>query len=182
MQLKGRFVTSNVPIMMNLSAFSKLVGIMLLAACILSCERTNCEQEEPTLTFDTLQLNQTRDTLIYSVEFSDCQGDIGHIGKVDSTTTRTVRTFLYEKINNEWVRWFPLPENLSDTVAFFSVIPGSNKNRPGWLLEGTIIQDFGLANLRQNSDTIRFETYVLDNAENKSNRVVSTPFVFPSSN
>ncbi len=166
--------------MMSLNVFSKLVAIVLFSAVIISCKRTNCEQEEPTLEFDTLALNDSRDTLIYSVKFSDCQGDIGHIGAIDSNTTRSVRTFLFERINNEWVRWYPLPENLSDTVAFFSVVPGSNKNRPGWLLEGTIIQDFGLANLRQNSDTIRFQTYVLDNAENKSNVVVSSPFVFPS--
>ncbi len=166
--------------MINLNVFSKLAAFVLFTALIMSCEQTNCDQEEPTLSFDTLMLNDSRDTLIYTVKFSDCQGDIGHIGAIDSNTTRTVRTFLFERINGEWVRWFPLPENLSDTVAFFSVIPGSSKNRPGWLLEGTIVQDFGLANLRQNSDTIRFETFVLDNAENKSNRVVSNPFVFPS--
>jgi len=166
--------------MINLNVFSKLVGIALFASLIMSCERTNCEEEEPKLTFDTLMLNNSRDTLIYTVKFSDCQGDIGHIGAIDSNTTRTVRSFLFELIDNKWERWYPLPENLSDTVAFFSVIPGSSKNRASWLLEGTIVQDFGLANLRQNSDTIRFETYILDNAENKSNRVVSSPFVFSS--
>ena len=117
--------------MINLNVFSKLAAFVLFTTLIMSCEQTNCDQEEPTLSFDTLMLNDSRDTLIYTVKFSDCQGDIGHIGAIDSNTTRTVRTFLFERINGEWVRWFPLPENLSDTVAFFSVIPGSSKNRPG---------------------------------------------------
>jgi hypothetical protein len=156
---------------------SKVAAIGLLVAANLACEKINCEEEAPSLAHDTLQLNDTRDSLIFLLDFEDCQGDIGHIGQIDSNTIRSVRTFMFERIDGNWERWFP--DNLDDTVGFFSVIPGSRKNREGWLLTGTIEQKFGLSNLRQNSDTIRFETYILDQAENKSNTVVSPSFIFP---
>mgnify|MGYP001395978745 CR=1 FL=1 len=156
---------------------SKVAAIALLLAANVACDKINCEEEPPSLAHDTLRLNDSRDSLIFLLEFEDCQGDIGHIGQIDSTTIRSVRTFMFELIDGEWERWFP--DNLDDTVGFFSVIPGSRKNREGWLLKGTIEQKFGLSNLRQNSDTIRFETYILDQAENKSNTVVSPSFIFP---
>jgi len=156
---------------------SKVGAILLLLSLSIGCEKINCDREEPTLEHDTLRLNDARDSLVFLLNFEDCQGDIGHIGDIDSTTIRSVRTFMFELIDGDWQRWYPL--NLDDTVVFFSVIPGSRKNREGWLLKGVIEQKFGLSNLRQNSDTIRFETYIIDQAENKSNIVVSPAFIFP---
>lgn len=155
----------------------KVAAITLLLLINLACEKVNCEEEAPSLEHDTLRLNDTRDSLVFLLKFEDCQGDIGHIGQVDSNTVRSVRSFMFERINGEWSRWYP--DNLDDTVGFFSVVPGSRKNREGWLLRGTIQQTFGLSNLRQNSDTIRFETYILDQAEHRSNTVVSPAFIFP---
>ncbi|MEX2596151.1 MAG: hypothetical protein WEC59_04405 [Salibacteraceae bacterium] len=159
--------------------WSKLAALSLMAWIAIGCEKLNCEEEAPKLEHDTLRLNDARDSLIFRLSFEDCQGDIGHIGKIDSNTTQSVRTFMYELINGVWQRWYPL--NLSDTVGFFAVIPGSNKNREGWLLKGIIEQKFGLANLKQNSDTIRFETYIFDKANHKSNTVTSPRFIFPPS-
>lgn len=127
--------------------------------------------------YDTLRLNPMRDSLIFQTQFEDCQGDVGHIGGIDSNTIRSVRTYLYQRQNGQWSRWYP--DNLADTVNLFRVIPGSTKNREGWLLKGTVIQSFLLASLYQGVDTIRLESYIVDQAGNKSNRVQSVPFVFP---
>lgn len=153
------------------------MAIAIVAGGVLSCKKIKCDEEAPGLQYDTLMLNSQRDTLVFQTKFEDCQGDIGHIGPIDSNTIRSVRTYLYEQIDGEWLRWYP--DNLADTVGFFSVIPGSKKNREGWLLKGVVIQKFGLANLRQNSDTIRFRTYIIDQAGNRSNNITSPPFIFP---
>jgi hypothetical protein len=152
-------------------AFAIALGV------VVGCKKIKCEEEAPVLTYDTLMLDRTGDTLVFQTRFEDCQGDIGHFGQVDSNTIRSVRTFLYERINGVWTRWYPA--NLADSVGFFSVIPASSKNREGWLLKGTVIQKFGLANLNQGNDTIRLQSYIIDQAENKSNTVVSAPFIFP---
>jgi hypothetical protein len=165
--------------MMNkgLILVTKVAAIVSLFLGVIACEKINCDEPAPSLEHDTLRLNEARDSLLFVVSFEDCQGDIGHFGQVDSNTVRSVRTFMYEQINGAWERWRPI--NPADSVSFFSVIPGSVKNREGWLLKGKVEQKFGLSNLRQNSDTIRFETYIIDQAENKSNTVVSPTFVFP---
>lgn len=156
---------------------SKVLAIAMVSMVCFACEKINCDRPEPTLEHDTLRINESRDSLIFRLRFEDCQGDIGYEGDIESNTVRSVRTFMYEQIDGVWERWYPV--NLSDTVSFFSVIPGSRKNREGWLLKGTIEQKFGLSNLRQNSDTIRFETYIIDQAGHKSNRVTSPEFIFP---
>ena len=141
-----------------------------------SCEKIKCDEPAPTLSYDTLMLDNSRENLIFQTIFEDCQGDIGHSGVIDSSTIRSVRTYLYERIGSEWQRWYP--DSLSDTVAFFSVIPASDKNREGWLLKGTVVQSFPVIQLYQGNDTIRLETFIIDQAGNRSNRVQSVPFIF----
>lgn len=142
----------------------------------LACKKIKCDEPAPTLKYDTLMLDESRENLIFKTAFEDCQGDIGHLGAVDSNTIRSVRTYLYERIGGEWKRWYP--SNLADTSSFFSIIPASKKNREGWLLKGTVVQKFPLVQLYQGRDTIRFETYIIDQAGNKSNRVQSVPYIF----
>jgi hypothetical protein len=158
-------------------ATSKVVSFGLMLAAMVSCEKIKCEEETPSLTYDTLMVSEDKSELIFQTKFEDCQGDIGHVGEVTPETNYTVRTFMYQRVEGAWERWFP--QNLDDTLAFFSVIPGSTKNREGWLLKGTIIQAFPLVSLYQDDrDTIRFESYIFDNAGHRSNRVVSDPYIF----
>lgn len=155
----------------------KVMAVILAIVVTASCEKIKCDEPAPSLAYDTLMLDNSRENLIFQTEFEDCQGDIGHSGDViDSNTIRSVRTFLFEKVDSEWQRWYP--DNLSDTIAFFSVIPASDKNREGWLLKGTVVQSFPLVQLYQGNDTIRLETYIIDQAGNRSNRVQSVPFIF----
>jgi len=151
-------------------AFAMALGVTM------ACKKIKCEEPAPTLSYDTLMLDDTRENLVFKTEFEDCQGDIGNLGAVDSNTIRSVRTFLFEQVDGEWKRWYP--SNLADTSSFFSVIPASKKNRDGWLLKGTVVQTFPLVQLYQGRDTIRLETYIIDQAGNKSNRVESVPYIF----
>jgi len=162
----------------KLNIVTKLAVGAMLMPLFFACERQQCDEEPPTLTFDSLYVNRSADSLVFECAFVDCQGDIGHIGAIDSLTPRSVRTYLFERIDGDWIRWYP--PNLSDTVAFFAVIPGSAKNKEDWLLKGTIRQTFGLANLKQNSDTIRFETHIFDNAGHRSETVRTPAYVLPN--
>lgn len=112
------------------------------------------------------------DSLIIKYSFEDCQGDVG---LKPEDTGYNLRTRLFEMIDGEWVRFYP--ENLADTIAFFARIPHSDKVREGSKAEGFIEQRFG--SIRQNSDTIRFETVLLDRAGNKSILVTTPVFVVP---
>ena len=153
------------------------MALAMATGVVIGCTKIKCDEPAPTLTYDTLMLDDSRENLIFQTEFEDCQGDIGHDvdtdGPIDSNTIRSVRTFLFEKIDGQWVEFFP-----ANPTSFFSVIPASSKNREGWLLKGKVIQSFSLVQLYQGNDTIRLESYIIDQAGNQSNRVQSVPYVF----
>lgn len=146
----------------------------MLSLAFASCKRETCEEEAPDLRFDTLiyKITTPTDSLILRTRFLDCQGDIGFS---DSTGGFDIRTYLFEYINNEWQRFYPLDS--ADTVGFFAKIPYSDKLKENATLEALLEQKFGA--VKQNSDTIRFQTFIIDRAGNKSNVVTTPTFVLP---
>lgn len=155
-------------------SISKLVAIVAVLA-LSACEKQECDAEAPTLSHDTIYYASIDNvkTVYLESKFEDCQGDIGSIEPGD--TVRTVHTFLYEYYDSKWQRFYH-PDS-ADSVLFFSIIPGSEKLKENEPVEGTLIQEF--ANVKQNSDTIRFETYIIDKAGNRSNRVTSPRLILP---
>ncbi|MDP4664275.1 MAG: hypothetical protein NWS74_11445 [Salibacteraceae bacterium] len=147
-------------------------GIMLLGFC--ACKRETCDEPAPTLTFDTIfyQITPDADSLTLRTQFTDCQGDIGF---ENGTGGFDIETYLYEQINGQWILFEP---DSGQNIAFFSKIPFSEKVNTDNKLVGTLEQKFGA--VRQNSDTIRFETNILDRAGNKSNVVTTPTFVMPN--
>lgn len=165
--------------MRSIQIGSKVVLLGVLSV-LYSCTKEQCQEEPPSLEFYEYEYkaadpnNQfSTDSLLLRLQFVDCQGDIG-VSKVDDST-KNLRTYLYESINGEWKRF--IPANEADTVLFFAQIPRSNKLKDGQKAEGVIQQAFG--SVRQNSDTIRFETRLFDRAGNKSERIVTPPFIIP---
>jgi len=144
-----------------------------------ACQKERCKEENPTLSFSDYTYipkvegsGNATDSLIIKYAFEDCQGDVG---LTEGDERYNLRTYLYELIHGEWQRFYP--ENLADTVAFFARVPTSSKVREGTKAEGFIEQRFG--SIRQNSDTIRFETRLFDRAGNRSEQVTTPTFVIP---
>ena len=158
---------------------SKVV-LMTVIVAISACTKESCEEEAPTLEFYEYEYKLgdpnnpfTTDSLLLRLQFVDCQGDIG-VSKIDDST-KNLRTYMYEQIDGTWRRF--IPANEADTVLFFAQVPRSNKLKDGQKAEGIIQQAFG--SVRQNSDTIRFETRLFDRSGNKSERIVTPAFIIP---
>lgn len=157
------------------------VALALVVVATHSCKKESCEEPTPELTFDRYDYQgvnvldpTSTDTLRIYYQFVDCQGDISVAQNDDRT--RNLQTFLYEKVGGEWSRFYPI--NLDDSTALWSQVPYSSKVREGQRSEGLIEQRFG--SIRQNSDTIRFITRVVDRQGNKSEWVWTDPYVLPS--
>lgn len=160
---------------------SKLAALAI-ALVIVSCKREKCEEAAPTLEFDsyTYQLADpadptTTDSLIIRTRFTDCQGDVG-LKPDEDQGYHNLRTYLYERIDGEWQRYYP--PNLDDTLALFARVPYSSKVKEGVKAEGFIEQKLG--SVVQNSDTIRFETFLIDREGNRSPIVTTRDTVLPN--
>lgn len=145
----------------------------MAVASLSACKNETCEEVAPTLEFDTLfyEVTEAADSLTIGTQFSDCQGDIGF---PNGSGGFDIETYLYERIDGSWVLFEP---DSGANIAFFSKIPFSNKVNTDNKLVGTLEQKFGA--VRQNSDTIRFQTNILDREGNRSNIVTTPPFVLP---
>lgn len=160
---------------------SKLAALAL-AVTVVSCRREKCEEAAPTLEFDRYIFipaspndPTATDSLIIRTKFTDCQGDVG-LEENENVGFQNLRTYLFERIDGEWLRYYPA--NLNDTVAFFARVPYSSKVQEGVKAEGFIEQGFG--SVRQNSDTIRFETFLIDREGNRSLVVTTRDTVLPN--
>ncbi|GAB4375235.1 MAG: hypothetical protein Kow0075_01460 [Salibacteraceae bacterium] len=161
--------------MLRIAKIASIASLWLVC----SCGQEKCEEPAPTLEFvrykyqpKPANVSTVSDTLTIVTRFTDCQGDVGSEDPED----KNLRTYLYEKINGQWQRYYP-PDSV-DSVAFFANIPYSKKVKQGVKVEGLLEQRFGA--VRQNSDTIRFETYIIDREGNKSNRVLTPDTIIPN--
>lgn len=151
-----------------------------MLSTLMSCEIEQCDQKEPTFEFHQFEYiaadptnNFSTDTLVLWTKFVDCQGDIGI---KDGDQTKNLQTFLFEKKNGVWEKFEPI--NPEDSILLFAEIPYSNQVRENQKAEGFIEQPMG--SIKQSSDTVRFETQLIDRAGNKSEVVVTPEFVFPN--
>lgn len=161
------------------------LSVSKLALCIAalsmsSCKIDRCKEPEPEIEFDSYRYKPanpedptTSDTLFVKTSFVDCQGDIG---LKSSDEGYNLRTYLYEQIGGEWIKFVPL--NPADSLALFARIPFSSKVKEGTKAEGFIEQKLG--SIKQTSDTIRFETYIFDREGHKSNRITTPTYVLPN--
>lgn len=165
--------------MLNFDNSAPKLAMVMLIMVLTCCKIDHCDAPAPELKFEEFIYTpadpndvKTTDTLILKTSFLDCQGDIG-LKKEE--TGHNLRTYLYEWLDGNWVRFYP--DNLDDTLTLFAAIPYSYKVKEGVKVEGFLEQKFG--SIRQNSDTIRFRTFLFDREGNKSNEVVTPEFIFP---
>lgn len=147
---------------------------------VLACKREKCDQPEPTLEFveyvylpDDPNDIRTTDTLTLTFKFTDCQGDVGI---TDGSDVKNLQTVLFEQINGEWREFVPLDSSFTNLL--YAQVPGSKKIKIGERIEGILEQPLG--SIKQNSDTIRFETKLLDQEGNESETIVTPTFIFPN--
>lgn len=158
----------------NTAAKVAALTVLLFAG---ACQKERCKEENPALSFSEYIYEpkpagstKVADTLVVKYAFEDCQGDIGVFDN-----SRNLHTQLYELINGEWELY--VPEDSAGSDLFSSSIPTSPKVKKGIKAEGFIEQRFG--SIRQNSDTIRFETQLFDREGNASGLVTTPVFVIP---
>jgi|GEM_PF-396394 len=156
--------------LINISKLGAIATVLLLAAC----KKQDCSGDAPILSHDTIYYSiiDGAKTAFIESKFEDCQGDIGTNDEGDTTR---VHTFLYEFYDSEWHRFYH-PDS-ADSILFFSTIPGSDKLKEDERVEGTLIQK--IPNAKQNSDTLRFEIYIIDQAGNRSNRITTPRLIIP---
>lgn len=176
----GQSLISNVP-MRRRNIFLPKVAALGCVLFFVTCRKSPCDGDKPSLEFSEFtykladaQKPQSTDTLKLFLKFTDCQGDVG-IDPADSEE-KNLHTRLYEFIGGEWVKFVPF--NPADSNLLFVQIPASDKVKDGQRVEGIIEQPFG--SLRQNSDTIRFETQLFDRAGNSSEVITTPQFIFPN--
>lgn len=152
---------------------------LLVVVLLAGCRFERCEEAAPELSFDSYEFKAadpqdptSTDTLIIKTRFIDCQGDVG-LRETDEGFN--LRTYLYEYLDGEWQRFYP--DNLDDTTALFAKIPHSSKLKEGVKAEALLEQKLG--GIRQNSDSVRFETYLFDREGNRSNTVLTPDYVLP---
>ena len=164
--------------MLSLNLHTKvtaLLGLLILAGC----QTDNCNEVAPTFEFHEFEYISAdpndpfaADTLVLWTKFEDCQGDIG----IRDGDRKNLRTYLFEKLNGQWVNFIPIDP--VDSNLLFSQVPTSNKVKDNQRAEGFIEQPFG--SIRQNSDTIRFQTQLVDRAGNESPVITTPEFVLPN--
>ncbi len=152
-----------------------LFGLLVLVGC----QTDNCDEVAPSFSFHQFEYISAdpnnpfaADTLVLWTKFEDCQGDIG----IREGDLKNLKTYLFEKLNGEWVKFIPVDP--VDSNLLFSQVPTSSKVKDNQKSEGFIEQPFG--SIRQNSDTIRFETQLVDRAGNESQVITTPEFIFPN--
>lgn len=147
---------------------------------MMGCQKLTCDGDKPTVEFSSFDYKkadpsrpQSTDTLKLFLSFSDCQGDVG----IDpaKSKNKNLHTRLYEFIDGKWQKFIPF--NPADSNLLYVQVPASEKVKDGQRVEGLIEQPFG--SLRQNSDTIRFETQLFDREGNASEIITTPQFIFP---
>jgi hypothetical protein len=150
-----------------------LMGIGIFLACFLSCQKIESISEIPYIEFKSFDLKDTIDILGNEVKigelvfkFEDGDGNIG-VGQADSlypdTTNYNLFFTLFEKIDGQFqlVDEDDLETSLNYRIPYIENV-GQNKT-----LKGEIKVDFYY--LLMLYDTIKYEFYILDRADNKSN-------------
>jgi len=158
---------------MNLHSKIGFLAVLGLVISFSACKPDECDQEVPELEFKSLA--RTQDSLLLTVTFKDCDGDIG-LTQSDTAAPYDFNFFIYynELINGEWVeRNFLDPE-----LPLHTRVPELEPKGGSKTLEGDI--EVTLLNFKKGlADTIRYEMVLRDRALNESNRVVSSTIVAP---
>ena len=147
--------------------------IFILAIVLLivpGCNKNKCTDPSPEIEFiDFKQFNGDTAKAILTIGFKDCDGDIG---VTQSDTIENLFMEYYERQNGKWVHIEPV-------IPFYYRIPVLNSDGASDVLDGEIDIEMFAPYYDPGSpyDTIRFEVYIKDQAENVSNTIFTPDIV-----
>lgn len=155
---------------------------ILLIALLSGCLRKEQYPDEPRIAFDRFTVEQDSATLVFT--FTDGDGNFGLTDTDFTDPTDCPKNYnlfceYFEKINGEWV-WIELNPCVNPNVQpFYSRVPfaepsGQFKAQKG---EVKIVMDDYY--LDSEYDTCKFDIYVVDLTQNKSNVISTQEFVKP---
>lgn len=141
-----------------------------------SCKPEECENEVPEITFkEFIQFPDSSGTL--KIDFIDCDGDIG---LTDADTfppyDKNLLLTYFEMVDGQWEE-IDLGE-----FAFEYRIPPITPDGQSKVLEGEIAVDINplyFDPFSPNSDTVKFEVVLRDQAKNESNKVSTGTIIVP---
>lgn len=150
------------------TAINLIFFICIVSLLFHSCQKKESYPLEPIISFDNFLVYQ--DSALLSLNFTDGDGDIG-LGDADTVAPYDSDLFLvyYEKQNGVFKKIdLPLPFNYR--------IPLLNKTNKAKALKGTITVNITPTyyNPFSKFDTLKFDVFIKDRAQNVSN-TISTP-------
>lgn len=150
-------------------------NLLILAAAFIwlsGCKKTNSISEIPRITFKSLIAHKDpagKDTaLVLTFEYEDGNGDLGKLN--DDDTSKSVFITLFEKKNGEFVALNLVP-------PFDASMPNLTPKSRNKSISGEISDTITTLPPHVTNDTIKFEVYLVDRANNKSNTIVTNEIV-----
>ncbi|HQV00926.1 MAG: hypothetical protein JNK61_07400 [Bacteroidia bacterium] len=150
----------------------KLLFVLLIAISVYSCRKTSNISNIPKITFTSLtgiQYSSGKDSIaVLKFEYEDGDGDLGSLSS-DSTGYRNL--FVKYMIMQNGIYITPtLP------VGFDAQIPNLTPKAKNKSISGDITYNLILPPAAV-SDTIKFEVYIIDRANHKSNVFETSPLI-----
>lgn len=156
-----------------------LLLLAVLALGLISCETDDCEGSIPSIKWNDLFVLQENQAIV-SIEFLDCDGDIG----LDAGDTNGI----YSPDSNNryhynfYVNYFELKDSVWQEVEnnLRYRVPRLENDGASKTVEGDIEVTISPYYAPTEADTFRYEVVLIDRNLNESNTITSPAFVKPN--
>lgn len=145
-----------------------LVAIFCVAIAGSACVKKTPAEPVPTIAYKDFQAWKVgnRDTAIMTISYVDSDGDLFRNSTDDGPNT-VLKTFVFNVDSNKFVK--------DQTISYAITQPGDGFYK-GKSIKGDIIIPMSQFRPNPNVKEIKFELFMVDMAENKSNTVVTPQF------
>lgn len=154
-----------------MNKWNALIVLLLAGTLFAACQKKAVNSAIPQISFksltkDSVTGGSANDGIVLSFSFVDGDGDIG--------TSRTSTTIFMIDSRDTFMRRYPFPF-IEDPEAH-DPIDGTQGDGEVLLTAATLLPRTDTLHTRR-GDTVRFETYIIDNAGHESNRF-TTPNIY----
>lgn len=167
-----------------MNQLSKIGFLILLAVAVLACKKKECDDTDPFISFKSIQpiasSSSQLDSLLITINFKDCDGDIGlpdsYVSPPFDTAGKFYHNLIYEKWNFSNGKWktSPNPKVYNERIRPIQDVSLTKK------LEGEISKGFVIPILKaEGFDTIKFKIRLIDRAKNISNEAETNAIILP---
>jgi len=150
----------------------KKIKSLLLVVLLVSCVKQDQYPVEPYIEFVSFEKidngSGTDNEGILTISYTDGDGDLGNLDEKDSTTNYFI--IYQEKQNGVYVT----PELLDGFNASLPRFVASDNKQS---IDGTIERKLIFNNKNSTFDTVRFECWLTDRANHKSNRILTPEII-----